>query len=170
MHARRPHARRLRMRAKLGFITAAAAICCLLSCRSGGSPIEDPAVAASRFIGAFNNLDIDELRGLFSEDATAFLPFAATGARLNGRDAIIQAIAPMFEKERARSPQGPPYLHLTARDLTVQRIGRDAAVVSFDVGNQQVFSRRTLVLELVSGRWLAVHLHASNIRPESGAL
>src|SRR5437667_8346290 len=161
------------MRKNLGSIAAAAAICCLLSCRSGVSPIEEPhdrAAAASRFIGAFNNLDSDELRSLFSEDATAFLPFVTTGARLNGRDAIIQAIAPLFEKERARtSLQGPPYLHIAARDLTVQRIGRDAAVVSFDVGNQQVFSGRTLVLKLVSGRWLDVHLHASNVRPESGA-
>ena len=34
-----------------------------------------------------------------------------------------------------------------------------------DVGTADVHSRRTLMLERRGGRWLIVHLHASNVRP-----
>jgi ketosteroid isomerase-like protein len=156
------------------FISAALtlAVCCSWSCRSTAPPSTtrtDPSEVVLALLHAFNNLDVGELRSLFAEDATAFLPLAATGARLDGRDAIMRAIEPMFTGERARSSHGAPYLALTARDLKVQRIGNTVAIVSFDVGNQNVFSRRTVILQIISDRWRIVHLHASNVRTESGA-
>ena len=129
---------------------------------------QDPSATVDALTHAFNNLDAGELRDLLSPDATAFLPFSSTAARLNGRDAIIGAIEPFFAAERARSSHGAPYLALTVKDLKIQMIGRDAAIATFDVGNERVASRRTLVLERRSNRWLIAHLHASNMRPEAG--
>ena len=127
----------------------------------------DPAAVVRQFVGAFNDLDIEHARQLFAEDATAYLPFAATGARVNGRDAIIAALAPLFESELKRlSPGAPPYLHLTANDIKVQRLSENAAILSFDVGNEKVFSRRTLVVRQSANGWVIVHLHASNLRPQ----
>lgn len=65
----------------------------------------------------------------------------------------MRAIEPLFSAERARGS----HLNLTAKDVTTQRLGEDGAVVSFDVGN-----------EFEGGRWVIVHLHASNVRPEPG--
>ena len=149
------------------------AVSCFWSCRStAASPSAtqaNPAAVVTALVHAFNHLDLDELRSLLAEDATAFLPFATTGARLNGREAIMHAIEPTFTAERDRSSHGAPYLRLSAKDLKIQRIGHDVAIVSFDVGNQQVFSRRTVILQIIDDRWQILHLHASNIRAEPGA-
>ena len=147
--------------ASAALVVALASSC--QSSRSSEQSVSDPAGIVSVFLHAFNHLDIEELRGLFAEDATAFLPVGPAGARLDGRDAIIKAIEPLFASERARSSHGPPYLSLQAKDVKVQRLG-DMAVISFDVGSQLVFSRRTLVLQNVDRRWLIVHLHGSNLR------
>jgi ketosteroid isomerase-like protein len=159
------------MRVYLIFVALSLAGCCLWSCQTLAPPppaLSDPTEVVTALTHAFNNLDVDELRILFAEDATAFLPFASTGERLNGREAIIRAIEPMFAGERVRSSHGAPFLDLTAKDVKVQWIGHDVAIVSFDVGNKQVFSRRTLILQIIAGRWRVVHLHASNIRPDRG--
>ena len=152
------------------FRLAAAALAGLLlsSCRTAAVSTSDPSEVVTAFLSAFNNLDVRQLESLFADDATAFLPSIASGPRLNGRVAIAQAIEPMFAAERVRlSSHGAPYLSLQARDVKVQRLSRTVAVVSFDVGTAQVFSRRTLVVEAVGGRWLIAHLHASNIRERS---
>ena len=134
---------------------------CMTACRTTAAHPE-PSSVVSAFLTAFNALDTEALRALLADDATAFLPFASTGARLDGRDAIVRAIEPLFSAERARGS----HLNLTAKDVTAQRLGDDGAVVSFDVGNEHVHSRRTLVLRFDGGRWVIVHLHASNVRPE----
>lgn len=113
-----------------------------------------------RFTAAFNRLSTEELRPLFAEDATAYLPMPQFGARLDGREAILAALGPLFEAEKARGST----MNLQAKSLAVQRAG-DAAIVTFDVGTEAVFSRRTLVLERRGGGWRIVHLHASNVRP-----
>jgi uncharacterized protein (TIGR02246 family) len=140
----------------------------LTSCRSttAGGELSDPSQVVSAFVTAFNNLDPAGVRSLFAADATAFLPFATTGPRLQGREAIMQAIEPMFAMERQRSKHAAPYLSLVAKEVSVQRLGKDVAVLSFDVGTAQVFSRRTLVVQAVKGTWRITHLHASNVRPE----
>src|SRR5436853_3607606 len=113
----------------------------VLACRTA-APRPEPATVVPAFLAAFNGLDTAALSVLFDVDATAFLPFAATGGRVDGRDAILHAIDPLFTAERARGS----HLNLTAKDVTTQRLGDDAAVVSFDVGNEHVHSRRTLVV------------------------
>lgn len=114
----------------------------------------------AKFTAAFNRLSVDELRPLLAEDATAFLPMPQFGARVDGREAILGALGPLFEAERQRTGS----MSLVAKNVSVQRAG-NAAMVTFDVGTAAVFSRRTLVLKRTGGRWVIVHLHASNVRP-----
>lgn len=121
-------------------------------------PASDDVVA--RFTTAFNRLSVEELRPLLAEDATAFLPMPQFGARIDGRENILAALAPLFEAERARAGS----MNLVAKGLSIQRAG-NVAVATFDVGTEAVFSRRTLVLEWRGGGWRIVHLHASNVRP-----
>lgn len=118
-----------------------------------------PEQTVSQFTAAFNRLSVDELRPLFAEDATAFLPMPQFGARIEGREAILAALAPLFEAERQRAGS----MNLVAKGVAIRRAG-DAAVATFDVGTEAVFSRRTLVLERRGGAWRIVHLHASNVR------
>ena len=115
----------------------------------------------AQFTAAFNRLSVDELRPLMAAEATAYLPMSQFGARIDGREAILNALAPLFEAEKARGSA----MNLQAKELKVQRAG-SAVVVTFDVGTSAVFSRRTLVLEHRGGAWKIVHLHASNIRPQ----
>jgi len=157
------------MRRRLLEFVTALFTCCALSCGTASVELasgHDPSAAVESFIGAFNNLDLQRLRMLFAKDATAFLPFANTGPRIAGREAILEALSPLFSAERARSSKAAPFLNLQAKDIAIQRIGEAAAVVTFDVGNERVNSRRTLVLEFRSGQWVVRHLHASNVRLE----
>jgi ketosteroid isomerase-like protein len=135
----------------------ALAVLLLLSGCASARPPED---AVATFTAAFNRLSADELRPLLAEDATAYLPMPQFGARLEGREAIVAALGPLFEAEKARGS----VMNLQAKALSVQRAG-GAVVATFDVGTEAVFSRRTLVLERRGGAWRIVHLHASNVRP-----
>lgn len=119
-----------------------------------------PEAAVERFTAAFNRLSVVELRPLFAEDATAYLPMPQFGPRIDGREDILAALGPLFEGEIRRGST----MNLQAKELWVQRAG-NTAIVTFDVGTEAVFSRRTLVLERRRGEWKIVHLHASNVRP-----
>jgi len=123
---------------------------------------DSPAQLVERFVAGFNHLDVDAMKALIAEDATAYLPFADNAARVQGKEAILSALTPMFGAERKRR-EGPEYLHLQAADLAIQSAG-SAAVATFDVGTSEVHSRRTLVLIRRHGSWLILHLHASNLR------
>lgn len=128
---------------------------------SGAAP-DSPAQLVERFIAGFNHLDTNEIKGLFAEDATAFLPSPDHPTRVEGRDAIVAAFEPMFAAERKRH-SGPDYLHFQAKSLSIQLVG-GAAVATFDIGTSEVYSRRTLVIERRRGGWRIIHLHASNLR------
>jgi ketosteroid isomerase-like protein len=136
----------------------ALAITLLLSTACATTSHDD---VVTQFTAAFNRLSVDELRPLFAEEATAFLPMPQFGARLDGREAILNALAPLFEAEKARGST----MNLQPKDIKTQRSG-DTVIVTFDVGTAAVFSRRTLVLERRGGTWKIVHLHASNVRPQ----
>lgn len=111
---------------------------------------------------SLNNADWPAMSELFADDATVFYPLAGTPLRATGREEF----APVFNgfMERVRAGGGdPPYMSLRPEDVHVQMLG-DATVVSFQIKNPAVCSRRTLVLEQRRERWMIVHLHASNIR------
>ncbi|PYQ25379.1 MAG: hypothetical protein DMF56_27685 [Acidobacteria bacterium] len=121
-----------------------------------------PRHVMNSFVDAFNRLAAADLRPLLAEDATAFLPMPQHPELVRGRDEILAILAPLLEADRQRR-NGQP-LNLVPKDIVIQQHGR-SAVVTFDVGTAEVHSRRTLVLERRGGRWMIIHLHASNVRP-----
>jgi ketosteroid isomerase-like protein len=134
------------------------------ACAGGLKPAapQGPGDAVREFIAAFNQLDAARLRPLFAEEATAFLPMPQHAELARGRETILGILGPLLEADRQRR-NGQP-LTLEAKDLAVQEHGA-FAVAMFDVGTADVHSRRTLVLQRRAGRWLIIHLHASNVRP-----
>ncbi len=113
------------------------------------------------FIEALNTADVKALAGFFAPDATVFFPLASLPLRPEDRGQITAAFGVFFEAMRAREP-GPRYMNLAPEDTRVQFVD-DVAVVTFHLKGEQMISRRTLVLRKLSGTWVIVHLHASNL-------
>lgn len=136
-----------------------AALLILASVSCASVPRGGPEGTVTEFLAAFNALDTEHVGRLLADDATAFLPMPDARAKVTGKAAILAALAPLFDRQRAIGP-----LHLTAKQLTIQPLGRDGAVATFDVGTADVSSRRTLVLVRHGEGWRITHLHASNLR------
>ena len=118
----------------------------------------------SRFLRAFENLDMTAFISCFAEDATVFFPVPEPPQRFAGKTAIQAHFEQVFATIRKTSTSlRPPYHRLKPEDLLIQRLSPDTAVVSFHLRNNQRLARRTLVLEKIGGTWLIVHLHASNV-------
>jgi hypothetical protein len=62
--------------------------------------------------------------------------------------------------------KGPPYLDIAPKDVKIQ-MADDVAIMTFHLGEGGA-SRRTIVWQNRHGKWLIIHLHASNILPPSG--
>jgi len=118
----------------------------------------------AEFIYAFNNLDWEHFRQYFADDATVFnpaIPEVTELHRLDGREKIETVFKRVFEE--ARKGKGPPYLHIQPENLKIQML-TNAAVVTFHFKrSESSFGRRTFVFEKRNGKWLIVHLHASNV-------
>jgi uncharacterized protein (TIGR02246 family) len=139
-----------------------------LSAQTPTSRTEESAVRTflAEFISAFDNLEWDKFRNLFTDDATVFYPRGAA-KRANGRAQFEQHFRVVFEQIRAGRTSGP-YMHLQPRDLRVQIIG-NAAIVTFQLDDRPGFvNRRTLVLSKAGGVWKIAHLHASEVAVWSG--
>ena len=115
--------------------------------------------AAQAFIHAFDNLDWDTFRACFSDDATVFFPMPGIAERATGRSEVEGFFRSVFDEVRRRMT-GPPYLNLDPKDTHIQ-ILQDAAVVTFHLEGPELLNRRTVVFQKREGRWLIVHLHAS---------
>jgi len=135
----------------------------------------EPLGVSLAFIDTLNTADSETMLALFAPDATVFVPLADSPARVRGKEHIARVFEPLFSQLR-ESGEGPKYMNLIPRDTNVQ-INGDTAVVTFHLGEvpdepldqPYSFSRRTLVLSRLAGRWLVCHLHASNILiPASG--
>jgi ketosteroid isomerase-like protein len=111
----------------------------------------------SRFITAFQKLDLEVMMTCFTDDATSFLPIAHRTTFLDGKDEIGDAFAKVLSKMRAA---GLDSINLEIEDIKIQRFG-DAAIATFHIRDGDL-SRRTLVLRRVHDDWLIQHLHASN--------
>jgi len=126
--------------------------------------------ATDQFIHAFENLDMARFIQCFSEDATVFFPIPEPPGRFDGREAIQRHFQEVFAAIRHSSASSrPPFHHLVPEHLQVQLIDDTAAVVTFQMSNAERVARRTLVFQKRSGRWLIVHLHASNVSLERRA-
>jgi uncharacterized protein (TIGR02246 family) len=105
--------------------------------------------------------NVELIASTFAEDATAFFP-TKSAARISGKTAIAEAFAALF------GPKPRPTT-ITPREMVIQEMG-DVAIVTahlrdlpaMPIREVSTFPRRTFVLRHVEGRWLIVHLHASN--------
>jgi uncharacterized protein (TIGR02246 family) len=123
----------------------------------------------SRFIKAFENLDLPAFISCFADDATVFFPVPEPPARFAGKVAIQTHFRQVFDALRKSARSGPPYHRLIPQDVHVQLLGPAAAVMSFQLQNAERIGRRTLVLRKLHGTWLIAHLHASNVPITPGA-
>lgn len=126
-------------------------------------PKDDAGVRAAMngFLEALNALDAEAINAYFASDATAFFPVVAP-ERLNGKEAISE----IFRTYVAETKKNVAKTNIVAEDMRIERSG-DMAVVSFQVHNPSAVSRRTFIFRRESGRWLIVHMHASNYRTAS---
>lgn len=83
--------------------------------------------------------------------------------RVQGKQAIQQRFERVFASIRSTAKSGPPFHHLAPEDLLIQFMPGQNAVVSFQLKNEERIGRRTLVVTNTNGRWLILHLHASNV-------
>lgn len=128
-----------------------------------------PVDTVNAFLTGLDNADLDSVVATFADDATVFLPIPAIPELLTGRKEIQEGFAPFLANIRS-SGQGPPYMTLKPQGIQVQDMGT-TAIVTFHLGKlpadeskeQTSYSRRTFVLQLIKGKWLIVHMHASNM-------
>jgi ketosteroid isomerase-like protein len=133
---------------------------------TAGSTATDSAsahAAAHGFLAAFDSLQFDRFRGYFAGDITMFFPFPQFPARVDGKAGVEGIFGRFMAAQReAREKSGRPMVQgLTPRSLTVQMAGRDAAVVSFQLGADETPARRSLVFRRDASGWKVVHWHAS---------
>jgi hypothetical protein len=123
--------------------------------------------AAESFLTAFNNLEWDAFHASFAPSATVFQPFGEPW-RNEDREEVAAFFGSFFEQIRS-STEGPPYLHITPRDLRIEML-EDAGIVTFHLPGREAVARRTLVFgrRQSTDAWRLFHLHASSLeRPES---
>jgi ketosteroid isomerase-like protein len=124
----------------------------------GGDAIAD---AVQVFLAAFAALDWEPFRRCFANDATVFFPSVDHPERAEGREQIEHLFRGVFERARAGSVSGPPYLALQPHELSIRHMG-ESALVAFHLHDPGILCRRTLILQRLSEGWKIVHLHASN--------
>jgi ketosteroid isomerase-like protein len=115
------------------------------------------------FLCAFEDLDIDQFITCFADNATVFFPMPEPPERVEGKQAIQRRFERVFASIRSTAKSGPPFHHLVPEDLAIQLMPGRTAIVSFHLRNSERIARRTLVLTSTNGRWLILHLHASNV-------
>jgi ketosteroid isomerase-like protein len=117
----------------------------------------------SGFVTAFDDLDWEKFRTFFTEDATVFHPAAPNLKRTDGREAFEQAWLGVFERIRKNSGKtAPPYMELQPKDVRIQYLEDDVALVTFHLDDGVVLGRRTMVWKREGLVWRIVHVHASN--------
>ncbi len=122
----------------------------------------DVRLALTRFLTAFENLEWETFRSSFDDNVTVFFPTPEPPLRFDGRAAVEAHFQEVFKAIRASTPGGPPYQQLRPKDLRIDIIGREVALVTFHLENAERIARRTIVFKRTAGVWRIVHLHASN--------
>jgi len=128
----------------------------------------DVGEALAHFIRAFDDLDWEQFRQAFDDNATVFYP-RAMAERANGRAEFEKGFKSVFQQIRG-SKTAAPYMDIQPKDLRIQRFG-DVAIATFHLDDRVGFlNRRTIILNKTEKGWKIVHLHASevsvtNVRP-----
>jgi ketosteroid isomerase-like protein len=109
------------------------------------------------FLEALNALDADAMAGYFADDITAFVPIAQP-QRADGKAAVTA----IFRDFAAQTKKTTARINITPDHLVVQASG-DFGLVSFETIPGAMLNRRTFVFRRIGGKWLIVHIHASNL-------
>jgi len=126
---------------------------------SDAAAADDPRPAFEHFIAAFNALDWNSFRASFADDASVFnpdIPEVVSLHRLDGRAEIERVFHAVF----AAGSGGP---HIVPQELRIQRFDGTAVITFEFTRGHGAFGRRTVVMTRDNGRWLIVHIHASNV-------
>jgi ketosteroid isomerase-like protein len=115
----------------------------------------DVRVAMNGFMSALNAVDLEAMSAYFADDITAFVP-SARADRVDGKAAVVEIFRNFVAQQRTPT-------HLVPEDLRIDMAG-DAAIVTFNIRNPNVTSRRTFIWRRYGDRWLIAHFHASNFR------
>ena len=117
--------------------------------------------ALAKFVQAFDNLDWDNFRVAFADNATVFYP-RGFPERADGRAEFEKTFKAVFQQIRD-GKAAPPYMDIQPRDMKLQMFG-ELAIVTFHLDDRAGFlNRRTMVLNKTEFGWKIVHLHASEV-------
>jgi ketosteroid isomerase-like protein len=120
--------------------------------------------ALAHFIRAFDDLDWEQFRLSFDDNATVFYP-RAMPQRANGRAEFERGFNAVFQQIRG-SKTTAPYMDLQPKELRIQLLG-DVAIATFHLDDRVGYlNRRTIVLHRTKKGWKIVHLHASEVPVE----
>jgi len=126
------------------------------------TPEDEVRQTLSQFVYAFDNLDWDRFAGFFSDDATMFQPRRFT-RRAENKAGIESQFRQIFQTIRGDQTK-PPYMKIQPRDLRVQMLSTDVAIVTFHLDDRpNVLNRRTIVWQRTKSGWKIVHIHASEV-------
>jgi len=144
------------------FLMAVLASSAFAQANPGGTAELEVRKTLADFIQAFDNLDWEQFRAAFADDATVFYPRAFPN-RADGRAEFERTFRRVFEEIRAGRSKGP-FMDLQPRDLKI-KIAADVAIATFHLDDRPGFlNRRTIVLQKGLGAWKIIHLHASEVR------
>ena len=117
--------------------------------------------ALAKFVYAFDNLDWENFRLAFDDNATVFYP-RAIPERANGRPEFERSFKVVFEQIRNGRTVGP-YMDIQPKEMKIQLFG-DVAIATFHLDDRAGFlNRRTIMLNKTKAGWKIVHLHASEV-------
>jgi ketosteroid isomerase-like protein len=127
-----------------------------------GNPETEVRQTLSQFVQTFDNLDWDRFTAFFSDDATMFQP-RRFPRRTENKSEIESQFRQVFETIRG-SQTRPPYMDLLPRDLRIQMLGKNVALVTFHLDDRPaLLNRRTIVWQHFKAGWKIVHIHASEV-------
>lgn len=118
----------------------------------------------SVFLKAFGNLDWPAFRACFAPDPTMFHPAAPNALRIDTPEQFERAWAGVFERIRRFSKrETAPYMTLEPKDLRIELLAPNVALVTFHILGNSEIDRRTIVFKRYGNDWKIVHIHASNL-------
>lgn len=120
------------------------------------------------FLTAFDNLDWPAFRACFGPNPTMFHPAVPNTQRIDTEGQFDKAWAGVFDRIRKSSGRStPPYMQLEPKDLRIEFLSEDVALVTFHILNPGEIDRRTIIFKRYGSAWRIVHVHASNLRAQA---
>jgi hypothetical protein len=114
--------------------------------------------AVDELLRSARYLEWEAFRACFASDATVL--YMGKPSRSDGWEGLESFFRPLFDGPAKTG--SPPYLTIEPIDLQIQLM-ENSAIVTYLLGDEEAERTfRTLVYQKREGRWLIVHLHASN--------